>query len=85
MVIAASQHLTRAAIVHTFVKVNKSSQTTVKQSPKPTKPAMSREDRDLWNRKIISTLNLSESDRSHLRNVRGLTDQQIDNCSDLQY
>ncbi|PPJ64791.1 primase-like DNA-binding domain-containing protein [Cuspidothrix issatschenkoi] len=64
---------------HTFVKVNKSSQTTVKQSPKPTKPAMSREDRDLWNRKIISTLNLSESDRTHLKNVRGLTDQQIDN------
>jgi phage/plasmid-associated DNA primase len=64
---------------HTFVKINKSTQTTVKQSPKPTKPAMSREDRDLWNRKIISTLNLSESDRSHLKDIRGLTDQQIDN------
>ncbi|MEY3334035.1 MAG: hypothetical protein RLZZ176_2338, partial [Cyanobacteriota bacterium] len=67
---------------HTFVKVNKTRQSTTKPTAKPakpTKPAMSRDDRDLWNRKIISTLRLSESDRTHLRNVRGLTDQQIDN------
>ncbi|WP_413176480.1 hypothetical protein [Anabaena azotica] len=64
---------------HSFVKVDQSSQTTVKQSPKPTKPEMSREDRNLWNRKIISTLKLTECDRTHLKDVRGLTDQQIDN------
>ncbi|MFO5491752.1 MAG: hypothetical protein ACLBM6_04200 [Cuspidothrix sp.] len=63
---------------HTFIKVNQTRQSP-KSTTKPTKPAMSREDRDLWNRKIISTLSLSESDRTHLRNVRGLTDQQIDN------
>ena len=64
---------------HSFVRVDQSSQTTVKQSPKPTKTEMSREDRDLWNRKIISTLKLTESDRTHLKDIRGLTDQQIDN------
>ncbi|MTJ10536.1 hypothetical protein [Anabaena sp. UHCC 0204] len=69
---------------HSFVKVDQSSQATVKQSPKttkpttPAKPEMSREDRDLWNRKIIPTLKLNEGDRTHLKEIRGLTDQQID-------
>lgn len=61
---------------HTFIKID-ANLTTTNKPPKTELPELCTEERNTYYRELINELRISEADKKHLIEVRGLTEEQI--------